>query len=70
MKAGHTRMLLGAPALAILVALTGCGDHRGGIESTQMPMVDRPNVEIVRQGMEGAEDIARNDERRRDTTTP
>jgi hypothetical protein len=66
MKAQHTRWLLGAPAIAMLVALTGCGDHRGGIESTQMPMVDRPNVEIVRQGMPGAEDIAHNDAKRRD----
>ena len=65
MKAKHARWLLGAPALAALVALTGCGDHRGGIEAADMPMVDRPNVEIVRQGMEGAEDIAHNGAKQR-----
>jgi osmotically-inducible protein OsmY len=42
-----------ASSLATLLALGGCGDR---IENTEMPEVAQPNVEINRQGLEGAKD--------------
>ena len=45
------RMALGASSLAVLLALGGCGDR---IEDTDMPVPEQANVEINRQGMDGA----------------
>lgn len=40
-------------SLAVLLALGACGD---GIEDTEKPMPDQANVEINRQGMDGAKE--------------
>ena len=40
-------------SLALLLALGACGDR---IENTDMPLPEQANVEINRQGMEGAKD--------------
>jgi hyperosmotically inducible protein len=40
-------------AIAMVMALAGCGDR---IENTEMPLPQQANVEINRQGMEGAKD--------------
>jgi hyperosmotically inducible periplasmic protein len=61
------RWALGAPAVALLLALGACGDHRGGVENTEMPVVERPNVEINRQGTEGATAETEPDKERRAT---
>ena len=45
------RMALGASSLAVLLAMGGCGDR---IEDTDMPVPEQANVEINRQGMDGA----------------
>lgn len=45
------RMALGASSLAVLLALGACGDR---IEDTDMPVPEQANVEINRQGMDGA----------------
>ncbi|MGV3570888.1 MAG: BON domain-containing protein [Ramlibacter sp.] len=42
-----------AASLAVLLALGACGDR---IESTEMPQPEQANVEINRQGMEGAKE--------------
>jgi osmotically-inducible protein OsmY len=47
------RGALGASALAVLLALGGCGDR---IENTDMPVAEQANVEINRQGMDGAKE--------------
>lgn len=47
------RLTLGAPALAVLLALGACGDR---VENTEMPLPAQANVEVNRQGMEGAKD--------------
>ncbi|QJW83721.1 BON domain-containing protein [Ramlibacter terrae] len=44
-----------AASLAVLLALGACGDR---IENTEMPQPEQANVEINRQGMEGAKDEA------------
>ena len=49
---GWKRTALGASALAALLALGACGD-RGDDE---LPQSAQPNVEINRQGMDGAKD--------------
>lgn len=51
MKFRMARPLAGACALASLLALGACGDR---IEDTEMPQPDQANVEINRQGMDGA----------------
>jgi osmotically-inducible protein OsmY len=61
------RRALVAPAVVLLLALGACGDHRGGVENTEMPVVERPNVEINRQGTEGATADAQPDKERRAT---
>lgn len=40
-----------AASLAVLLALGACGDR---IEDTEMPLPEQANVEINRQGMDGA----------------
>lgn len=52
MKTKLGRIALTAPALAVLM-LAGCGDRA---EETDMAVRAQPNVEINRQGMEGAKD--------------
>lgn len=42
-----------AASLAVLLALGACGDR---VEDTEMPLPDQANVEINRQGMEGAKE--------------
>lgn len=42
-----------AASLAVLLALGACGDR---IEDTEMPAPEQANVEINRQGMDGAKD--------------
>jgi hyperosmotically inducible protein len=44
---------IGAVSLAALLALGGCGDR---VENTEMPLPAQANVEINRQGMDGAKD--------------
>lgn len=44
---------IGAASLAALLALGGCGDR---VENTEMPLPEQANVEINRQGMDGAKD--------------
>lgn len=51
MKAKHARMALAASSLAVLLA--ACGDR---VENTGMPLPPQANVEVNRQGMEGARD--------------
>ena len=52
-KIDASRTAMTASALAVLLALGACGDR---IEDTEMPLPDRPNVEINRQDMDGAKD--------------
>jgi osmotically-inducible protein OsmY len=47
------KLALAASSLAALLALAGCGDR---VENTEMPMAPQANVEINRQGMDGAKD--------------
>lgn len=51
MKPNMARPALTACALASLLALGACGDR---IEDTEMPQAQQANVEINRQGMDGA----------------
>ncbi|HVE54287.1 MAG TPA: BON domain-containing protein [Ramlibacter sp.] len=44
-------LALRASSLAVLLALGACGDR---IENTDMPVAEQANVEINRQGMDGA----------------
>lgn len=53
MKAKIARAACVASALASLLALAACGDR---IENTEQPELAQANVEINRQGMEGAKD--------------
>jgi hyperosmotically inducible periplasmic protein len=53
MKTGSHKAALGALAAAALLALAACGDR---VENTEMPQPAQANVEINRQGMEGAKD--------------
>jgi len=48
-----SKPMLAVPALAALLALGGCGDR---VENTDMPQPPQANVEINRQGMDGAKD--------------
>lgn len=47
------RAALAAASLPLLLALGACGDR---VENTEMPLPQQANVEINRQGMEGAKD--------------
>ena len=52
MKMKHwRRAAVGASSLAVLLALGACGDR---VENTEKPMAQEANVEINRQGMDGA----------------
>ncbi|RYF15541.1 MAG: BON domain-containing protein [Comamonadaceae bacterium] len=51
MKSKMARPALAACALASLLALAACGDR---IEDTEMAQAQQANVEINRQGMDGA----------------
>jgi hyperosmotically inducible periplasmic protein len=53
MKMNVARLTLSASSLALLMALGACGDR---VENTEMPLPNQANVEINRQGMEGAKD--------------
>lgn len=53
MKLKLARTGLTAGALVALLALGACGDR---IEDTEMPQAQQANVEINRQGMDGAKD--------------
>jgi hyperosmotically inducible protein len=53
MKTGWKRAATSASALLVLLALGACGDR---VENTEMPQAPQANVEINRQGMEGAKD--------------
>lgn len=53
MNIGWTRTAAGAAALVSLLALGACG---GRVENTEMPQPAQANVEINRQGMEGAKE--------------
>lgn len=53
MEGKMRRLTLAAPALAVLLALGACGDR---VENTEMPLPAQANVEINRQGMDGAKD--------------
>lgn len=52
--------------LALLLALGACGDQ---VENTEMPQPAQANVEINRQGMEGAQDEKRAQGVANDTAT-
>lgn len=52
MKAMMNKGAAVAASLAVLLALGACGDQ---VEGEQMPVADQANVEINRQGMEGAD---------------
>ncbi|HEY0825911.1 MAG TPA: BON domain-containing protein [Ramlibacter sp.] len=47
------RTALTVSSLAVLTALAACGDR---VENTEMPQTPQANVEINRQGMEGAKE--------------
>jgi hypothetical protein len=47
------RAATAAAMLAATMALGACGDR---VENTEKPQSDTPNVEINRQGMDGAKD--------------
>lgn len=49
----RVRAVATAASLAVLAALAACGDR---VENTEMPQAPQANVEINRQGMEGAKD--------------
>ena len=53
MKSTSARSAAVAASLVVLAALAACGDR---VENTEMPQPARANVEINRQGMEGAKD--------------
>jgi osmotically-inducible protein OsmY len=53
MKAMMARAAFTASSLAVLLALGACGDR---VENTEIPQPAQANVEINRQGMEGAKD--------------
>jgi hyperosmotically inducible periplasmic protein len=53
MKTQFARSALTASSLAVLLALAACGDR---VENTEMPQAPQANVEINRQGMEGAKE--------------
>jgi hyperosmotically inducible periplasmic protein len=53
MNTGWKRKAAGASALLVLLALGACG---GRVENTDMPQPAQANVEINRQGMEGAKE--------------
>lgn len=53
MEAKLARTAVAASSLAVLLALAACG---GRVENTEMPQPAQANVEINRQGMEGAKD--------------
>ncbi|MEJ8839264.1 BON domain-containing protein [Ramlibacter sp. AN1133] len=53
MNAGWKRTASAASALAMLFALGACGDR---VENTELAQPAQANVEINRQGMEGAKD--------------
>ena len=53
MKSTCTRTAAVAASLVFLAALAACGDR---VENTEMPQPAQANVEINRQGMEGAKD--------------
>jgi hyperosmotically inducible periplasmic protein len=53
MNTNLDRLALVASAVAVLLALGGCGDR---VENTDMPLSETANVEINRQGMDGAKD--------------
>jgi hyperosmotically inducible protein len=55
-----------AASLAVLLALGGCGDR---IEDTEMPLPQQANVEINRQGMEGAKEESAGQGVANDTST-
>src|SRR5688572_15836260 len=48
------RTALTVSSLAVLLALGACGDR---VENTEMPRPEAANVEINRQGIEGAKDV-------------
>lgn len=52
MKTQLARTALTVSSLAVLLALGACGDR---VENTEMPQPQAANVEINRQGMEGAD---------------
>lgn len=47
------RAALSASSLAVLLALGACGER---VENTEMPQASQPNVEINRQGADGAKE--------------
>ena len=49
----HGRRAAIGASLVLLAALAACGDR---VENTEMPQAPQANVEINRQGMEGAKD--------------
>lgn len=53
MQANVARSALTVSALAALLALGACGDR---VENTEMPLPPQANVEINRQGMDGAKE--------------
>jgi hypothetical protein len=53
MKAILKQGATAAASLAVLLALGACGDR---VENTEMPLPEQANVEINRQGMDGAKD--------------
>ena len=53
MKLMLARTAMTVSSLAVLLALGACGDR---VENTDMPQPQAANVEINRQGMEGASD--------------
>ena len=53
MKTNLARTALGVSSLAVLLALGACGDR---VENTEMPQPEAANVEINRQGMDGAKE--------------
>jgi hyperosmotically inducible protein len=53
MNTGWKKTAVGASGLLLLLALGACGDR---VENTEMPQPAQANVEINRQGMDGAKD--------------
>jgi hyperosmotically inducible periplasmic protein len=53
MKASLARTAITVSSLAVLLALGACGDR---VENTEMPQTAQPNVEINRQGTDGAKE--------------
>lgn len=53
MQANWKKGATAAASLAVLLALGACGDR---VENTEMPQPEHANVEINRQGMEGAKE--------------